>query len=116
MRSMIVALCAALLVGCGGYLALQNKSGQVSRGMKTQDVMQIMGPPQDRQFRDDYEAWQYCAADYRHGYYFDVLIWVKSGTVTGLETHRGRPLIEGCLFSTVRWEEMPDVTVEIRRR
>lgn len=107
-----------LLISCGGQ-ALLNKSMMVERGYEKQQVLDLLGPPGDRQFNGDDEAWQYC----RTGMSTDqfVVVWFFHGKVTGITTYKlgsNAGYIGDCSqgFKTVRWEDAPDRTIELRHR
>lgn len=93
-------------------------SAQVSNGMAAAQVQQLLGPPQNRQFSGSDEAWQYCETDYT-GFAGDqyVLIWLNNGRVAGLERYTNT-LFGTCetYFRQVRFEDAPDMTVELRGR
>jgi hypothetical protein len=78
----------------------------------------MLGAPEDRQFRANNEAWQYCATDMTgmDADHFKV-IWFTDGQVTGVSTYRSR-VLGTCEsnFRSINWEERPDATVEVRYR
>lgn len=113
---LVSLLAMFLLTGCaGGQLA--KKSVQIERGYSKSEVAALLGPPENRQFRGDDEAWQYCETDAGPGYDDYVVVWFYKGQVTGITTYKNS-LRGPCsaFFRTVRWEDAPDRTIEIRRR
>lgn len=106
---------ASLLVsGCANTLIRQ--SAAIDRGMSKQDVTKILGPPADKQFRGPDEAWQYCELGAFVGDF--LVVWFYDSTVTGLTTYKDSSPSFDCTgqLRTIRWEDRPDTTVEIRRR
>lgn len=117
-RIMTVLMVTALLSGCAGG-ALMRQSMLVEPGQTKQQVMEAMGTPGDRQFLGDREAWQYC----RTGIGTDqfVVVWFRNSKTTGVTTYKAGQnagYIGDCNqgFRTVRWEDAPDWTVEVRQR
>lgn len=113
-----VLLLTLLGTGCGGG-ALVKRSTSVNQGDTKEHVLSILGPPGDRQFNGKDEAWQYC----RTGMSTDqfVVVWLYDGRVTGVTTYKkgsDAGYIGDCSqgFQTIRWEDAPDRTIEIRHR
>jgi hypothetical protein len=119
MRNLLLAACAMTLVAaCAQQAPVVTNSAQIFAGMTAGEVQQILGAPQNRQFSGREEAWQYCETDYT-GMAGDqyVLIWLSEGRVTGLERYTNT-LLGTCetYFKQVRFENAPDLTVEVRNR
>lgn len=115
---MIGAVYIALFVGCASHSSMRKKSSKISSGMSVTKVTELMGAPQNRQFNGKYEAWQYCTTDYS-GLRSDLytLIWVYDKEVIGLETYNNYEMGTcDSFFKTIKWENAPDITVEIRNR
>jgi hypothetical protein len=107
-----------IFTSCGGG-ALLRQSLMVDRGYTKKQVIEVLGPPGDRQFKGDDEAWQYC----RTGISTDqfVIVWLYRGTVTGVTTYKAGSnagYVGDCSqgFKTIRWENAPDRTIEFRYR
>lgn len=118
-RSVAIGLLVVgLVTGCAQQTELVARSAQVSAGMSASQVQQLLGPPQNRQFSGNDEAWQYCETDYT-GFAGDqyTLIWLRSGRVTGLERYTNT-LVGTCetYFRQVNFGDGPDMTVEFRYR
>jgi hypothetical protein len=107
-------LASLLFVGCAN---VQKRSTKVNPGDSKEQVIAVMGDPENRQFKGNQEAWQYC--DTSFGRYNYSIIWFNSGVATGVNSYvsGGTPL-NFCAagFQPVRWETAPDSTVEIRNR
>ena len=84
--------------------------------MNANEVRNILGPPQNRQFSGDNEAWQYCVTGIDIPDKF-VLIWMYKETVTGMETYRNTEF-GPCesFFRQVKFENAPDIVIETRKR
>jgi hypothetical protein len=107
-----------ILGGCASGGALVKKSVSIERGNSKDRVVEILGAPGDRQFREDDEAWQYCRTNYT-GIAADqyVVVWFYQGKVTGVTTYRNTQFGTcSSFFKTIRWEDAPDRTIEIRPR
>ena len=115
-----LALSNLLASGCAGGSALARQSLMIDRGQTKEDVTRIMDVPGNRQFNGDDEAWQYC----RTGLMTDnfTVVWFYGGRVTGVTTYKctaeGCGYVGDCSqgFRTIRWEEAPDRTIEVRQR
>ncbi len=104
-------LFAILLAGCG---TLEKKTILLNLNDDKSRVLEVMGPPGDRQMEGDNEAWQYCISGAGFGYNDHRIIWFKSGHVTGITSYRTTR--SGCsgAFKTIKWEDAPDYIKEIR--
>lgn len=108
-------LLAPLLGACG---SLEKKSIMVNPGDGRDAVLSVMGTPDDRQFRDKDEVWQYCQTGAGFGYHDYRMIWFYDGRVTGITSYKDRTPASACSghFRSVRWEDAPDRAVEVRMR
>lgn len=79
-RESVIVLAALLLCACSNTLVA--RSAGIERGMSKSTVLQVMGPPANKQFHDADEAWQYC----NHGAtsVAFLTVWFFDGAVTGL--------------------------------
>lgn len=109
----LLAVLLALLTGCA---SVQKAALNIERGDTKERVQSVMGAPEDRQFKDQMEAWQYSNV-VSIGVCEYTVIWFKSLVVTGITTYRNSS-VAGCRVGTrsIRWEEAPDATIEIRQR
>ncbi len=55
--SLLIAIITLFLVACG---SLGMRSDLIGIGDAEEQVLNIMGPPNDRQLKGRHEAWQYC--------------------------------------------------------
>ena len=102
-----------ILAACG---TLDNKTILINAGDSKQNVLDVMGVPQDRQLQQKREAWQYCMSGAGFGYNDHKVIWFNDGVVTGITSYK--TYSTGCTgaFKTIRWEEAPDLIIEKRVR
>lgn len=102
-----------LLAACG---SLEKKSILVSNGDSKQQVIEVMGTPDERQLQGDKEAWQYCTSGAGFGWNDHRIIWFQQGRVTGITPYKSYST--GCTgaIQPVRWESAPNAVVEIRNR
>ena len=118
MNWLTLFLAPAVLISCASSNSNITASNQISNGMSAADVQVIMGPPQNRQFSGNDEAWQWCATDYTGGGGDQfVLVWLNSGTVSGLERYTNTRM-GTCetFFKNIQFEQAPDATIEFRNR
>lgn len=113
MRAILAGVLVALLTGCG---TIKKDSLMIAPGDSKEVVAKVMGVPEDRQFKDRKEAWQYGMVasigicDY-------TVIWFEDGKVTGLNSYRNRSEF-GCRtgLKSLQWNEAPNSVIEIRNR
>lgn len=112
-------LAAALLLlpiaACGN---LDKRAVMIDPGDSKQDVLAKMGAPEDRQFRQADEAWQYCQTGAGFGYHDHRIVWFHAGRVTGVTSFKSDAPGRSCVLAIkpIRWEDAPNYTVEIRNR
>ena len=112
MRYLVIVALMLILQGCASQSAIVRNSATVRPGMSVAELRQVMGEPQNRQFKGKNEAWQYCSTDYS-GFEDDhyVLVWLFDGVVSGMQTYQINKF-GTCenFFRTVNWEEAPDIS------
>ena len=74
-------IAASLLTACG---SLERKSIMLNVGDSKEQVLSVMGTPDDRQLQGENEAWQYCQTGAGFGYHDYRTIWFFRGKVTGI--------------------------------
>lgn len=95
---------ALVFVGCA---STGKAVATLEPGMSKQQVLDILGPPADRSFRGNDEAWQYQEiAGFGQCKY--TTIWISNGKLVGVSSRRGSS-VAGCGLGSqeVNWEEMP---------
>ncbi len=108
-------LFALLLFGC----AFNQKFNTIQIGDSQEKVMEIIGEPEDRQFKGKDEAWQYCRTGTGFAKCSYKTIWFYEGRVIGITSYSMvcvGPGSCGGYFKTIKWEEAPDRTIEMRQR
>lgn len=102
-----------LLIACG---TLDSKTMLLNVGDSKEQVIKIMGTPDDRQVKGAYEAWQYCVSGASFGSNDHKIIWIQSGLVTGINSYKSHSA--GCTsgMREVRWESAPNAVIEVRPR
>ncbi|MAF91164.1 MAG: hypothetical protein CL674_14545 [Bdellovibrionaceae bacterium] len=112
----LTLLISLFLVSCASS-SLSKKTALISNGDSKQTVMNLMGPPENRQMKQEKEAWQYCETNFNQ--YQFLVIWLEDSKVSGISTYikGGRPF-SFCTsnFNSIRWEDAPDTTIEVRNR
>ena len=113
----IIFLSALSLIvsGCG---SLEKKSALLNLGDNKEQVISVMGHPDDRQLKGSNEAWQYCQTGAGFGYHDYRMIWLYQGKVTGINSYKSSRPASSCLtdIKQIRWEDAPNTTIEIRNR
>lgn len=67
-------------------------TSSIAAGQTMDQVRATLGEPEDRQFRDSQEAWQYCRTGTSFGTSSYRIIFFRDGTVSGVESYsRNRP-------------------------
>lgn len=67
---------------------LEKKTILLNPGDSKAKVLEVMGPPKDRQFQGDYEVWQYCITGAGFGYHDYRAIWLRNDQVTGITSYK----------------------------
>ena len=77
-----------------------------------------MGEPDDRQFKGKNEAWQYCQTGAGFGYHDYRVIWFYDGKITGVNSYKSNRAGASCVtdIKPIKWDEAPDVKIEVRER
>jgi len=114
-RTMIITTLLLFLTACG---TLQKKAVLINLGDTNDQVLKIMGPPDDRQFNGKNEAWQYCQTGAGFGYHDYRVFWFYDGKVTGVNSYKSSRPASSCVtdIKPINWDEAPDMTVEIRKK
>lgn len=103
-----------LLAGCASQ---PSAIFDVNYGDTRASVIEKLGPPGNRQFKEDYEAFQYCTTGTSFGASTFNIIWLRNGLVTGMNSytvnHAG--MCSGH-FRQISWEDAPDHIIEIREK
>ena len=83
MKNLMIVLMMLFLVACASQSAIVKSSAHIKPGMSDTELRQVMGEPQNRQFKGKSEAWQYCSTAFS-GFEDDhfVLVWIFDGLVT----------------------------------
>ena len=105
--TLFIALITLFLVACG---SLGMRSDLIGIGDDEEHVLNIMGPPIDRQRKGSHEAWQYCqTTGAGFGYHDYRIIWLYKGKVTGITSHTSSRGGSSCVtdIRSIRWEEAP---------
>ncbi len=103
------------LSACG---SLEKKAMLLNVGDSKERVIEVMGTPDDRQLRDDNEAWQYCQTGAGFGYHDYRIIWFKQGKVSGINSYKSSRPASSCAtdLKPIKWEDAPDAVIEVRDR
>lgn len=90
-------------------MELANKTINIAKGDERARVLEVMGTPQDRQFLDNYEVFQYCITGAGFGYHDYSAIWLRDGKVVGITTYKDHTPGSSCRghFRTLRRDEAP---------
>lgn len=113
MRVLVLTASLLILSGCG---TLDNKTILLNPGDTKERVLEVMGPPSDRQMSGSNEAWQYCQLGASFGSNDHKIIWLTSGRVTGISSYKSYSA--GCTanYKQINWQRAPDSVIEVRQR
>lgn len=115
--SRVVLLALIVLCGCGGP-NLRSQVASLDPGSSKEQVLAVLGPPGERTFSGNAEAWQYC----RTGMQFDtyVTVWFVGGKVYRVTTQDAALMEWGYCstkYPTIDWGQVPaDVRVKVEQR
>jgi len=112
----VVCIIVTLFISACGNL--DKKSILINNGDTKEQVLSVMGVPDDRQFRGNDEVWQYCQTGAGFGYHDYRSIWFYDGEVTAINSYKSTRPGVSCVtdIKQVNWENRPDTTIEIRQR
>ena len=108
-------LAATLVTACG---SLEKKSSLINIGDGKNQVLNVMGVPDDRQVKGMKEVWQYCQTGAGFGYHDYRVFGFDQGKVSAINSYKsGRPG-SSCMtdIKAVNWSDVPDQIIEIRHR
>ena len=114
MRLIVFLLSFLLLSGCSSF---DQAYSSIQPNENKQQIIDLIGQPEDRQFKGKDEAWQYCKTGTSFGVSSYKVIWFYDGKVTGITTyslHRAGSC--EAHFEPIKWENTPDKVIEIRER
>ena len=113
-----IILLSVVLLSVSGCGSLEKKSVLLNLGDSKEQVISVMGPPDDRQLKGVNEAWQYCQTGAGFGYHDYRMIWFYQGKVTGINSYKSSRPASSCVtdIKAIRWEDAPNTTIEIRNR
>ena len=106
---------SVFITACG---SLEKKSALINVGDDKQQVLTIMGTPDDRQVKGAQEVWQYCQTGAGFGYHDYRVFSFDQGKVTAINSYKsGRPG-SSCMtdIRQVNWSDTPDKVIEVRHR
>lgn len=118
MRSFLAIAVSLCLAGCAtAGNVTPDQVAQVNPGMTSAQVLQVMGAPGARSFREQAEAWQYCRDTMFQDDYQTV--WIVEGVVVSL-TNQSLPPGGPCAgyygMVAVDWGQAPpDVRIRIEQ-
>lgn len=72
-----------------------------------------MGEPQDRQFKEKNEAWQYAETELFWHFNNYRIVWFYDGKVTGMNSYKTTRGSSESGFKQTDWREAPDISVEV---
>ncbi|RUO29235.1 hypothetical protein CWE12_09630 [Aliidiomarina sedimenti] len=84
MKLSVLIISLALLAGCASQ---PSAIFDINYGDTRASVVEKLGPPEDRQFKEDYEAFQYCTTGTSFGAITFNIIWLRNEVVTGMNNY-----------------------------
>ncbi len=115
MKIILLAVFVIFLAACG---SLEKKAALLNYGDSKEQVLALMGQPDDRQLKGENEAWQYCQTGAGFGYHDYRIVLFFRGKVTGINSYKSSRPASSCVsdIKPIRWEDVPETTIEIRNR
>jgi hypothetical protein len=114
----VLAVGLLVLAACSTAGATsRSKLALVSPGMSKEQVIELLGPPGGRSFRDRGEALQYCRTGFSSDEY--TIIWLVDGTVRSMTTSLETIAMGNCggKYPPIDWGQVPpDVRIAIERK
>lgn len=110
MRTILFLTTLIFLASCS---SLDQKSLSLEPGLAKDEVIEIMGTPARRSFRDSDEAWQYQGV-VGYGQCTYITTWFSEGKLVATTNRRGAS-IAGCGLGSgaVDWGQMPKPAIDI---
>lgn len=114
-RTIIITTILLVLSACG---TLDKKAVLINLGDTKEQVLKVMGSPDDSQFKGKNEAWQYCQTGAGFGYHDYRVFWFYDGKVTGVNSYKSSRPASSCVtdIKPINWDEAPDIKIEVRER
>jgi hypothetical protein len=112
----VLAFCILFTACAPAASSFMSNGSRVQPSQTTNDVVAIMGRPQQSQTNGQLAAWQYCVTDYStwpsRGIY--QIVWFSNSVVYGTSSYNFS--INGScesFFRTIDWNS-PDISIEIK--
>lgn len=114
MRKIFAFVLVIYLSACA---SVNSEFFNINNGDTKASVIARMGIPDDRQFQDKNEAFQYCTTGTSFGKSTFNVIWFYDGLVTGASSYTVAHAAS-CMghFKQINWDEAPDLIMEIRNK
>ncbi|MWJ26725.1 hypothetical protein GPM19_00635 [Halomonas sp. ZH2S] len=115
MYKLLILLFFPIIVG--GCATVDPAFYEVNAGDSKSEVISKLGNPENRQFNGKNEAFQYCTTGTSFGVSTYNVIRFFDGEVTGANSYNlSRAGSCSGHFQTLKWEDAPDTTIELRDR
>lgn len=114
MKTVILFIMCLTFVACA---SISKKTRLIKVGDSKEQVESVMGEAEDIQSRGTNEAWQYCVTNFGVNNYS--IVWFQDSKVIGTSFYKnhGSPAsLCSSHFESIRWENAPSTTIEIRNR
>jgi hypothetical protein len=107
-----ISMCVLCLTACATRVLHQ--ASTLAPGATPAQVRAVLGEPQERQFRGNQEAWQYCETGLLQDTF--VIVWFAESKVTGLRTYHNAAGDRGFFCSShlraITWDDAPEARRE----
>ena len=107
MMKLLMFVTSFILAGCVSInQSTLERTALVNQGMEKEKVLELLGTPGNRQFRDKNEAWQYCQTSIFDSTDKFVVIWFYDGVVNGTSTYTQSQFgMCESFFKTIDWSD-----------
>jgi hypothetical protein len=105
-RLLLIGLSSLVLVSCATSPSILKQSMLIEPGMSKAEVVDILGAPRNRSFRDNVEVLQFCRTGNLADEYVNV--WLLNGTVKALTNYKDTSgFLCGDEMREVDWGQAP---------
>ena len=111
-KALIAIALGFFILRCATHSETVPPTSLIKAGMSKSEVVDILGPPENLQYKENIEAWQYCQVQRFNPVNKVLIVWVYEGRVTGVTTYQNVGLGAcGLYYKTIDWNDAPDKTV-----
>ena len=108
MKAVIAIAIGFFILNCATQSKTEPPESRIKAGMSKSEVVDILGPPENLQYKEAAEAWQYCQVQRFSPVNEVLIVWVYAGRVTEVTTYKNVGLGAcGLYYKTIDWNDAP---------